>query len=556
MENYIKTYTQQIHDGRIIVGKWIKRLYDKIASDLEQGLYHYDEDKAQKAIDFIEAKCHHSEGRLAPNTLKLELWQKAFISCVFGLVDDNGDRHYREVFVTCARKQGKSLLCSAVVQQMIYNEGQYGAAAFMVAPKLDQADLVYNDFWQSVQLDPELAAKTKSRKADLYVAETNSRVKKLALKAHRADGFNPSLWVADECAGWPAEQGLRMYEVMASAMGARDGDGLILAITTAGYIEGGIYTELIKRSTRVLNGESSETRLLPFLYMVDDPAKWNDINELRKAAPNLDVSVSVSYMQEEIAKAEGSLSKRREFLAKYCCVQQNSTAAWLAVEDVNKCVGEPITPEMLAHSYAVAGIDLSQVRDLTAACFLVEKGGHFYVLAHFWLPGDKISEATARDGIPYELYIKRGFLSPSGGAFVDYNDCYNWIVEMVSEYEILPLEIGYDRYSADYLTQQLAQHFRVDDVWQGDNLWPILQQVGGLIQEGRIHIGDNELLKIHFLDSAIKFSQERGRGKLVKVNANTSHVDGMAALLDAFTVRSKWYDQIGVQLANDDEGDY
>lgn len=553
MDNFILTYYQQIRDGRVIVGKWVRRLYEKIINDLEAGVYFYDGAKAARVIEFIEAKTHHSEGRLAPGTLKLELWQKALLSCIFGLVDENGDRHYREIFVCLARKQGKSLLASAIVQQMIYNEGQYGAAAFMVAPKLDQADLVYNNFWQSVQLDPELAGKTKSRKADLYVPETNSRVKKLALKAHRADGFNPSLWVADEAASWPAEQGLRMYEVMASAMGARDGDGLILTITTAGYIEGGIYTELVKRSTRVLNGESSEKRLLPFLYMVDEPAKWNDINELQKAAPNLGISVSFSYMLEEIAKAEGSLSKMREFLCKYCCIQQNSVASWLAAEDVNKCVGDPITPEQLAHSYAVGGLDLSQVRDLTAACVVVEKGGDFYVLAHFWLPGDRIEEATARDGIPYQLYIDRGFLSRSGGAFVDYNDCYRWFVDLVEQYEILPVYVGYDRYSAQYLVQDMdAYGFQMDDVYQGDNLWPIIQEVGGLIQEGRVHIGDNDLLKIHFLDSAVKISQERGRGKLVKVSGQ-AHIDGMAALLDAFTVRSKYYDEIGDRLKNEEE---
>lgn len=553
MDNYILTYYQQIRDGRVTVGKWVRKLYEQIIDDLENGVYYYDGKKAAAAINYIESKTHHSEGRLAPGLLKLELWQKAWLACVFGLVDADGKRHFRELFVVLARKQGKSLLASAVMLQMIYNDSQYGAAAFCVAPKLDQADLVYNDFWQSVQLDDELAAITKSRKSDLYVTETNSRVKKLALKAGRADGFNPTLWVADEAGGWPAEQGLRMYEVMASAMGARDGDGLILTITTAGYIEGGIYTELMKRSTRYLNGESKERRLLPLLYIVDDPDKWNDINELQKAAPNLGVSVSVDYMLEEITKAEGSLSKKREFLAKYCNVVQNGIAAWLDASVVNQCCGDPITPESLAHSYAVCGIDLSQVRDLTAAVAVVERDNHFYVLAHFWLPGDKIDEATARDGIPYALYIERGFLSRSGGAFIDYHDVYNWLTMLVEQYEILPLQTGYDRYSADYLIQDLRGYgFLCDDVYQGDNLWPILQQIEGLAKEGRLHIGDNELMKAHFLDSAIKMSVERGRGKLVKVAANGVHIDGMAALADAFTVRSKWYDEIGEQLANND----
>ena len=97
---------------------------------------------------------------------------------------------------------------------------------------------------------------------------------------------------------------------------------MLLAISTAGYVNEGIYDELIKRATRFLLGDSKETRLAPFLYMIDDPAKWNDINELAKANPNLGVSISVSYLLEEIAIAEGSLSKRAEFLTKYCNIKQ------------------------------------------------------------------------------------------------------------------------------------------------------------------------------------------------------------------------------------------
>ena len=70
-----------------------------------------------------------------------------------------------------------------------------------------------------------------------------------------------------------------------------------------------------------------------------------------------------------------------------------------------------------------------------------------------------------------------------------------------------------------------------------------------LIKDGKIHIGDNDLLKVHLLNSAVKMSVERGRGKLVKINAN-DHIDGTAALLDAFTVRQKWANEIGMQLKN------
>lgn len=557
--NYILAYYQQIKDGRVTVGKWVRLVYERIIQDLEDGKYQFDAKKATSAINFIEAKCHHSEGRLAPNTIRLELWQKALLSCIFGLVDDKGLRVYREICIVLSRKQGKSLLASGILEQMIYNDQEYGAKGYIVGPKMAQADIVYQAFWQSVQMDKELDAKTKSRKSDLYIKETNSSVQKIAFNAKKSDGFSPHIVVMDEIAAYPPEQGLKQYEVMASAMGARE-QPMLLSISTAGYVSEGIYDELIKRSTRFLNGESNEKRLLPFLYMIDDVSKWNDINELRKSSPNLGVSVSVDYMLEEIAKAEGSLSKKREFLCKYCNVKQTSSMAFFPAEVVNNCFGNPLTLADFKRSYCVMGIDLSRTRDLTCCVTAIERDDVLYVDAHFWLPGQKIDEAIMRDGVPYDIYIEQGFLSPSGDAFVDYRDCYNWVMNMIQENRILPLMIAYDRYSAQYLISDLEQAgARVDDVYQGDNLYGCLNDLYALMEEGRLRVlgnekgDDNNLMKMHFLDSAVKMSVERGRGKLAKVN-NTSHVDGVAALLDAMAVRSKHYDRLGGQLKNERRG--
>ena len=162
-----------------------------------------------------------------------------------------------------------------------------------------------------------------------------------------------------------------------------------------------------------------------------------------------------------------------------------------------------------------------------------------------------MQESIQRDGVPYDLYMQRGLISPSGENFVDYHDCFNWITNLVQRYEILPLKVGYDRYSADYLTQDLKNNgFQCDDVYQGDNLYGVMQETQGIIEDGKLHIGDNDLLKMHFLDSAVKMNNERGRGRLVKVN-NSRHIDGMAALLDAMTVRQKWAAEIGEQLRNE-----
>ena len=560
-----------MQDGSEIVGKWIKQLYKYIVDGLQNKEFYFEQKKANQAIKWIESHSFHTEGPLAPGPLKLEDWQKAMVSALFGIVDKNGTRQFREILLVVARKNGKSLFASALARYIWHHDG-FGTRIYTIAPKLDQAEIVYNNIWTMTQLDPEWKEKKKKteerdahkrkingddptlarhRMSDLFIPSTNSTVKKIAFSAKKSDGFNPSLCICDEVAAWQGDQGLKQYEVMKSAMGARP-EPILLSCTTSGYINDGIYDELIKRSTRFLLGESKEKRLLPFLYMIDEIEKWNDINELHKSNPNLGRSITVDYLLEEIAVAEGSLSKKAEFLTKYCCIKQNSSLAWLPAEDVAAISGEQLRIEDFAHSYCVAGIDLSQTTDLTCALVIIEKSGELYVFAKFFLPAERIDELTARDGLPYNIYVQRGLLQLSGDNFVDYHDCYSWLTELVEQQEILPLMTGYDRYSAQYLIQDMERYgFRCDDVYQGENLYPVIREAEGLIKDRKIHIGDNDLLKIHLLNSAIKMSTERGRGKLVKLSPQ-DHVDGTAALLDALCVRQKWYSEIGDRLRNED----
>lgn len=562
MNNYILEYYQGIKDGTYTVGKWILALYERIVHGFEDGTYVYSAKKANAAVDWIEKYCHHTEGEKAPDRLKLELWQKAIVACMFGVLDPKDNRRqFREVLLVVGRKNGKSLFAAAVANYTFFVDGGYGTRVYCVAPKLAQAEIIYNDIWTMITLEPDLVYDreipkdvpqdntARHRMTDLYIKDTNSTVKKIAFSAKKSDGFNPSLTICDEVASWQGDQGLKQYEVMKSGMGARP-EGIMLACTTSGYQNDSIYDELVKRATRFLLGESKETRLLPFLYMIDNVDKWNDISELQKSNPNLGTSISVDYLLEEIAVAEGSLSKAVEFRTKYCCIKQNSSSAWLSTETVNKCLCEPLRIEDFAHTYCVGGIDLSQTTDLTSACVVIEKDGILNVISKFWLPSERIDEAAERDGVPYRLYVERGLLEPSGENYVDYNDCFNWFKELVEQYEILPLVIGYDRYSAQYLVQDLQQYgFLCDDVFQGDNLWGVMQEAEGMMKDGNIKIGDNDLLKMHFLNSAVKMSAERGRGRLIKIS-QTAHVDGMAALLDSLTVRQKHYSTYGEQLKN------
>ena len=550
MDNWIFKYHEAIQKKEVIVGVWVRLCFEILTTGLLNGEWEFNEKKANKAIKFIENFCHHSEGR--SDLLHLELWQKAIVSAIFGIMDKTtGYRQFREVFIIVARKNGKTLFAAAIAAYMTYVDGEYGAKVYFLAPKLDQADLVYDAFYQIVQSDDELDSITKKRRSDIYIKAFNTSVKKIAFNSKKSDGFNPQLVVNDEMEAWPGDQGLKQYEVMTSALGARK-QPLIISIATAGYVNDGIFDELFKRATAFLKGNSREKRLLPFIYMIDDIEKWDSIEELKKSNPNLGVSVSAEYYLEQIEIARNSISKKVEFMTKFCNIKQNSAAAWLDYWDVMKCVHEekPLSLEDFKGCYCVGGIDLSRTTDLTAASIVINRDGINHIFTRFYMPQKRYEVAINEDNTPYNIYRDRGFLFISGENQVDYKDVYNWFIELVKVYKIKPLKIGYDRYSANYLVEDLkTAGFHTDDVYQGTNLTPILHEFEGNLKDGLFDFGDNSMLAAHFLNVAVDINLNDSRMKPVKIEKRM-RIDGAMSVFDALTMVSKYHNEIGKKLLN------
>lgn len=550
MDNWIFKYHEAIQKKEVIVGVWVRLCFEILTTGLLNGEWEFNEKKANKAIKFIENFCHHSEGR--SDLLHLELWQKAIVSAIFGVMDKTtGYRQFREVFIIVARKNGKTLFAAAIAAYMTYVDGEYGAKVYFLAPKLDQADLVYDAFYQIVQSDNELDSITKKRRSDIYIKAFNTSVKKIAFNSKKSDGFNPQLVVNDEMEAWPGDQGLKQYEVMTSALGARK-QPLIISIATAGYVNDGIFDELFKRATAFLKGNSREKRLLPFIYMIDDIEKWDSIEELKKSNPNLGVSVSAEYYLEQIEIARNSISKKVEFMTKFCNIKQNSAVAWLDYWDVMKCVHEekPLSLEDFKGCYCVGGIDLSRTTDLTAASIVINRDGINHIFTRFYMPQKRYEVAINEDNTPYNIYRDRGFLFISGENQVDYKDVYNWFIELVKVYKIKPLKIGYDRYSANYLVEDLkTAGFHTDDVYQGTNLTPVLHEFEGNLKDGLFDFGDNSMLAAHFLNVAVDINLNDSRMKPVKIEKRM-RIDGAMSVFDALTMVSKYHNEIGKKLLN------
>ena len=550
--NYIYEYHAKIQSGEIVAGKWIKAIYSKLIEGLENGEYLFNAKWANKVIKFIEVMCHHSKGR--NDLLKLELWQKAMVSAMFGIVDSDGIRVFREVFVVIGRKNGKTIFASAVIAVMAYFDGEYGAEVYCLAPKLDQANIVFaENFYEMIKKEDELLEISHKRRTDIYVSETNTIIKPIAFNYKKADGYNPHLTVNDELAQWPARTGLRQYGVMKSARGARK-QPMMLSISTAGDVNDGIFDELFTRSTRFLEGGSKEKRLLPFIYMIDDLEKWNDIEELKKANPNMGVSVFESNFKEDIIVAESSLPEKAEFLMKHCNIKQNSSIAWFDYGTVRQAgrTGEGLTLSDFKGSYAVGGIDLSQYTDLTAASVVIQRKGILYAFVQFFMPASKLEELQQRDGVPYDIYVKKGILKLSGENKINYKDVLQWYLMLEHEYKLYIQKIGYDRNLAAYLVDDLKEEgYHTDDVHQGENLTPVIREFDGIMRDGEFAIVDNSLLEAHFLNVALKQNLETRRVRMVKIEQRAK-IDGIVSVICAMTVRQKYWNEIGEFLKNED----
>ena len=554
-ESAILQYWNEIITGGINVGKWIRMLYDVILQGLTEHKWFWNQKLADNALGFIERYCHHYKGKLAPQRIKLSLWERATISLIFGIVDDQARRQFAEVLLVIGRKMGKTLLVAAIATYMAYAAGEYGSEIYFLAPKIDQADLCYSALEYNVHAEPELDVITKSTKyRGLVIGETNTTIKKLAFSSKKSDGYNPMFYAADEGAAWPGVAGIRQWEVMVSGTGARE-EPLGMLFSSGGYENEGIFDEMVKRGTGFLMGHSREKHLLPIIYMIDDPDKWDDMEELEKSLPGMGESVTKEFIQREITTAHESIPKEIEFKTKYCNLKQSMSTAWLKAEAINKMFGWRKPMEELKGKYCVGGIDLSQVIDLTAAGFICEIDGILWTKAHFWIPKNRLEEATKRDGVPYEIYIRKGFLSLSGEEHVDYNDVLKWFMDLVKKYKIYPLMTGYDRWSAMELVQAMnGKKFKTDSVTQGFNLTNVADMFESLLREGKIRdMDDNDLLKIHLADSAMKMESGTDRAHprkmLVKIS-NKAHVDGTAMLLDAMAMRVFKWDQLGSRLMN------
>ena len=533
MPNYILEYWQEMKEGRVIVSKRIYKQYEKLIEDMNyHPKYVYDERKAERPIQFIESFCRHSKGELAGKPLKLALFQKAYISALFGFIDkETGHRRYTESFFFVGRKNGKTTMLSAIALYMMIADGESGAEIYSVASKKDQANILFDQSHEMIMQSPDLNRNIRKRKADLYFPHNFSKMQSLGKNSNSLDGLNAHLVVIDEL---HSIQDRNLYEVMKQSQSART-QPLLIMITTAGTHRGTIFDDLYEYACNVVDGQFKDDNFLPMMYELDAKEEYKNPKCWQKSNPSLHISKKVEDLERKVSRAKNNPNDLTGILTKDFNIRETTNKAWLTFDDINNT--DTFDLSQFKGSYAIGGADLSITTDLSCATllFVDPQTEQRYIHQMYWLPEDNLRKRVDEDKIPYDKWHEQGLLRLCSGNTIDYSDITEWFKEMLNEYDITPLWIYYDNYSARYWVDEMeANGFKMIRTPQGAKTLSLpMQNLGADLQKKKINYNNHPILKWCLTNTGIE-TDRNGNIVPVKNQSPKRRIDGTASMLDAY----------------------
>lgn len=547
-ERAIRDYFGGILSGEIIACGKMKQ----VAAIVMRGMdnddplypYHYREEYAQKHVRFIERFCRLPSGRLG-HAFKLEPFQRAILSVIFGFVDAEGVRQYREVLWIMGRKNGKTALASAIELDLLVNDDEGAPEVYNVATAHDQAAKGFNNAWRMVQTSPDLAKHIRKRVADLYCDLNMGSVRALSANTNHLDGLDISGAIVDELA---AMKNRDLYDLTIQGTSARR-QPLVLEITTNGFVRNGIFDAQYEYACKWLDGQATgdkAERFIAFIFELDEREEWQDESCWIKANPGLGTIKSIDALRQNVSKAKDDPTFLPTLLVKDFNLIENQSQAWLTWDEIHN--DETFDPGDGTFTYAVLGVDAADTTDLTAACLLMQRPGdpNIYAMHMVWIPLRALEQAEregrrgGRDGVPYDAWIARGLMRTCETPIMDKRDVLDWVAEVQSKYGIYAVSCGYDPWHMRDVPTQEAY----EDYFGADNMQKIIQgaqtlsmpmkELRALYKEGRIVDNGNPIAEWCRSNVAIR-TDVNGNIQPDKKNQDPrNRIDAWAAECDAF----------------------
>jgi len=437
-------WADDVLSGDAVVGRLVRLAVERHEYDLETGIdrgIFFDEGAARRAVEWYQF-CHHYEGEHAGEVLELEPWQQwiTWVSYGWKWIKD-GTRRFRERLIEVGRGNGKSTWMSGDGNYHFIGENEPGAQVYAAATKREQAAIVWGCAARMVEQSPELSKIVKVHDSVnhriMVFKDNNARFVPLSADSRKMDGLNPQSVIVDE---FHEHANRKLYDKLKTAMGKRRQPMLTL-ITTAGEEAGEtIYEEIHEYGIDVLEGwrndDFMDDRFFAFIACIDDDDDPFDEAVWPKANPNLGVSVSIDHLREMANRARKMPSELPTFLRMHCNRRATSAARAINIEDWDACREDIDWKEFRGRS-CIGAVDLSSTTDLTALTLYFPHNGLHYYRFFAWLPEEQLREACDRDRVPYDLWVRQGWLGLTPGNQIDEEVIANKVIELTGEYNVL-----------------------------------------------------------------------------------------------------------------------
>ncbi len=536
--SFLLSYINEIESGRIVAGQELKSVLKRLKSDLNNPRYEYDEKPGQIRIEFIERFCKHTKSPFNGQPFKLELWEKAFLEAAYGFkYKSSGLRRFNEALLLIARKNGKTTFIAGIdLAEFFLSKG--GTDIVCASNTNDQASILFEEINNMREQSRALRNEKRSKKNIFYIysPKSKNKIKKLSAQSRNKDGYNIEVGCIDEVHEMTDS---KVYDAIKQSQSTKQ-EPLIFIITTEGTTVDGFLDNKLAYVRKMIKGEIEDEKILPWLYTQDSVDEiFNDPTSWVKSNPSLGSIKTLSYFNDIMNKARNDMATKVTMLCKDFNIKQIESGSWLTFSELNNEETYKLTD--LSDSYAIGGVDLSSTTDLTAAVLLLVKNGKKYVIPHFFMPSELVQKRVEEDKIPYDIWVKKGYVTLTQGNQNDFSLVTQWFLKMVREFDIRPLWIGYDPWNSQYWVKEMEDAgFTMEKIRQGIfTLSEPMKQLEGDLKNKLINYNNHPILKWCFANTQAKVDVN-GNIQPSKLNSKLKRIDGCVALIIAYAVMTRY----------------
>lgn len=544
---FLEEYYQQIMDGKIIAGWELKNELSKLMEELDSDRYIYDTTDADLRMDFMENCVKLTKSPFYGQPMKLMLWQKAFISAMYGfkMAEDLTDR-FRRVLLLIARKNTKSETCSGLALTELIT-GNDGADIVCSSNDDNQANILYVAIdTMRLMIDPKQKDTLKNQQW-IKCKINGSKVFKLSDRTRNKEGRNIDFAIVDEVHEMKDNVIIKSIE---QSQSLKPNPKLIL-ITTEGFVNGGFLDEELIKARKILNGEDdsiSAERYLPWLYTQDSEQEvWQDPASWQKSNPTLGIVKRWDYLQEQVDAARRSKADRMFTLSKDFNFKVSNSEAWIMGELLD--YSRVYNLEDFRGSIAIGGVDLAETTDMCSAKILLLKpdDGTKYIHQMYWIPESKLSQSDDKEsGAKYEEWARQGLIRIHEGNEVDVSAVADWFLELYKDHGIKLFKCGYDqRFAKEFLKRMDDYGFECEMIYQNRYvLSSPMRLVEADIRDQLIAYNDNPIDRWCLSNTSVQV-WDTGHIMPVKIKGQAARrIDGTLSLIMAYEMLRRYKTEI------------